>query len=250
MLRIRDLGRVQYECGERVVPMNRTRRKAASLLTLLVTRPNQTATKEQVIEELWPDLDVGPATNSYNQTLYFLRRDIDEWYDAPTSPVYLVNDGELVWLDKTLVHADSVAFMEELSGMTAGENVEGAANMCKSYLGRFAPEFEYDDWAVGWRERVHAAYLDLLHQTVVEYCRRDQLRQALGLLQLASRIDPESVDLDPTLVWIYDRLGSTAAAVEQYRRLSQSYRSELGTKPPSMQTILQSDPAQLRQRDL
>ena len=35
------------------------------------------------------------------------------------------------------------------------------------YAGRFAPEFEYEEWAIGWRDRLHALYLHLVHATAV-----------------------------------------------------------------------------------
>ncbi len=65
------------------------RRKSASLLMFLVTRPNFTATREQVLEELWPDNDPSSASNSLNQSLYFLRRDIDPWYEDDMSLEYI-----------------------------------------------------------------------------------------------------------------------------------------------------------------
>ena len=75
------------------------RRKPASLLMYLVTRPGHTATREQVLDELWPDNDPGSASNSLNQTLYFLRREIDPWYEDDVSIEYVFFEGDLLWLD-------------------------------------------------------------------------------------------------------------------------------------------------------
>ena len=71
------------------VPIGSIRRRAAALLYYLVSRPTQTATREQIMEELWPDLVPTSAANSLNQTLYFLRREIDPFYDEDESYEYV-----------------------------------------------------------------------------------------------------------------------------------------------------------------
>jgi len=46
------------------------------------------------------------------------------------------------------------------------------------------------------------------------------------------------MDLEPALIWVYGRLGATAAAVEQYRRLSGAHRTELGIEAPPFASIV------------
>jgi DNA-binding SARP family transcriptional activator len=188
---------------------------------------------------LWPDMDVGSATNSYNQTLYFLRRDVDQWYLPPTSPEYLVNEADLVWLDGELVAVDSVAFYQQAKDLT-DQSVDVAAALCQTYGGRFAPEFEYDEWSMGWRDRVHASYLSVVQWTVAAFVNQGRLIDARAVLLRAAEIDPDAMDLDASLIWIYDRLGSRAAAIEQYRRFAAATRLELAAEPPSLETILAS----------
>jgi hypothetical protein len=50
---IDDLGRVTVQVGDRVLPGTEIRKKVLSLLTFLLTRPQFTASREQVIEALW-----------------------------------------------------------------------------------------------------------------------------------------------------------------------------------------------------
>ena len=50
------------------------------------------------------------AANSLNQTLYFLRRDVDPWYEVGTSVEYVRYEGETLAFDEALVVADSVTF--------------------------------------------------------------------------------------------------------------------------------------------
>ena len=88
-LSIFDLGRAKFVIGAREVNLAQMRRKSAALLMLLVTRPGHTATREQVLDELWPDSDPESAANNLNQSLYFLRRDIDPWFEDDISVEYV-----------------------------------------------------------------------------------------------------------------------------------------------------------------
>jgi DNA-binding SARP family transcriptional activator len=238
-LRIRDLGRIRYQAGTREVALTDTRRKAASVLTYLISRPNQTATKEQVLDELWPDLDPEAAANSLNQTLYFLRRDIDPWYTDGISADYIVNESELMWLDRDLVQVDSADFHREASeALAAGQELTVGPVLVERYVGRFAPEFEYDEWAIGWRDRLHALFLHLVHATSRALHEGGRDSEALSLLLAAVNIDPEALELETELVRVYARVGAGGAAARQYRHYADAYRRELGAEPPSLPDLL------------
>ena len=90
---------MSYEVGERVITLTETRRKAASLLLFLVTRPNLTAAREQVMEGLWPDQSPKSAVNSLHQTLFYLRRDIEPWYEDGFTADYVRMETDMVFLD-------------------------------------------------------------------------------------------------------------------------------------------------------
>ena len=96
-LQVRDLGRVSVAVGDRQLDLA-DETKPASLLMYLVTRPAFCANREQILDELWPDGDRSSASNSLNQSLYFLRREFDPWYEDGVSVDYLTFQGDLVWL--------------------------------------------------------------------------------------------------------------------------------------------------------
>ena len=109
-LSIFDLGRAKFIVGAREVNLAQMRRKSAALLMLLVTRPGHTATREQVLDELWPDSDPESAANNLNQSLYFLRRDIDPSFEDDISVEYVGLQGDVVWLSVDLTSVASVVF--------------------------------------------------------------------------------------------------------------------------------------------
>jgi DNA-binding SARP family transcriptional activator len=64
--------------GDRTVPENAWRlRKAASLVKLLALAPRDRLHGEQVMDALWPDLEMQAASNNLRQTLHSVRRNFD-----------------------------------------------------------------------------------------------------------------------------------------------------------------------------
>ena len=77
--------------------------------------------KEQVLESLWPSQSPAGAANSLHQTLFYLRRDIDPWFNEAHSVHYLVVEPDLVFFDRDLVQVDSSAFLRQAAATLLSE---------------------------------------------------------------------------------------------------------------------------------
>ena len=238
MLKIHDLGRGYIQVGQREIPINRIRRKPASLLLYLVTRPGFTATREQVLEDLWPEGDPDSGANSLNQSLHFLRRRLDPWYEVDVSHDYVVFDSDLLWLDRDEVEADSASLFDVFRG--GGDPLSSSSDVLSilsRYQGQFCPEFEYEEWTAEWRSRVHAAYLDFAHRSISGLVRSSDLAAAKDVALLVLAVDPSAMDIEQKLVWLYARSGSQSAAEAQYQHLAATYRAD-GLDAPSLEETL------------
>ena len=83
------------------------------------------------------------------------------------------------------------------------------------YGGRFAIDFEYEDWASPYRETLHAAYLDLIEQAIRAESSAGRFEHAANLARRALDIDPEASSIEGALLLLYRSIGSHAAAAEQ-----------------------------------
>lgn len=247
-LQIHDLGSGTLSIGERTTALGRIRRKSASLLLYLVASPRQTSTRERVLDDLWPDLSPDAAANSLNQTLYFLRRDVDPWYEVGTSVEYVRYEGETLTLDEGLVVADSVRFHRDavLLSKDPAPDAERILAAIDRYSGSFAPEFEYEDWAQDWRQQLATAFLHLVDRARDQLVRNGNVGAALALTQKALALDPRNPELHRSLVALYLRAGSRSAAAEQYGRYASISREELGAEPDPMDQIEPSPSGPLR----
>ncbi|MEP7378285.1 MAG: BTAD domain-containing putative transcriptional regulator [Chloroflexota bacterium] len=236
-LEIRDLGRVVFVVGTREVALSRSRRKAAALLMYLVTRPRLTATREQVLDDLWPDADPGSASNSLNQSLFFLRRNIDPWYEDGLSVDYVHFEGDLVWLDADLTRIQSSTFIQSArDARRSGAAAADASSTLRAYAGRFAPEFEYDEWAMNWRHRLHAEFLGLATASLDQLESSGDLSEARDIASHVLDVDSTAREIEQRLVRIYWKLGARSAALSQYEHLVSLDRAD-GLEPPSITEV-------------
>jgi len=238
-LRIADLGRSVITVGGRQVRVAEVRRKAASLLLFLVSRPRQTATREQVFDALWPDMDSAQAANSLHQTLYFLRRElVARPEDGKPLVAYVPVESELVYLDSEVVHIESVAFARQARELIGRDSRSPeVVTLLQSYSGRFAPEFEYEDWAIDWRDQTHSAFLNLTEQAARS---RLPMRapEAAAILGHALEVDPGATELKPLAAAALHLSGSQAAARLLYDRYVEECVRDFGEAPSPLEEVL------------
>jgi len=222
-LEVSDLGRTTFTVGDRVVELGAIRRKASALLLFLVTRPGFAANREQTWDALWPETDPDAASNNLNQSLFFLRRDIDPWYEDELSVEYVGFQGDLVWLDPTLTRVLSVEFAARARAVIAhGPDLAQAMAVMSQYSGQFSPEFEYEEWAISWRTRVHALFLELTNASIRAAVKANALETARDLAMLGLERDPNASDIERKLVWLLWRMASKSAAMAHHEHLVHS----------------------------
>jgi ATP/maltotriose-dependent transcriptional regulator MalT/DNA-binding SARP family transcriptional activator len=236
IVRIEDQGRVSVLVGEDAIAGSDIRRKVLTLVCYLATRPAFSATRDQVLEALWPDLEPTVGLNSLNQTIYFLRRVFEPRYEEDVSPDYLRHDSSLIWLDTELVKTRTADCWDLIRRVGAGES-EAVLKLSQAYLGRFALDFEYEEWAMPFRDSLHASYLHIIESTVSEDMNAGFYSRGITLARRALEIDPHAEQLEVSLLRLYRNSGAHAAAAEQYAHYATILRSELGIEPPPLEAI-------------
>lgn len=227
---VEDLGRIRVVMGARIVEGSSIRRKVLGLLAFLLTRPRWSATREEVVDNLWPDLDPQAALNSLNQTVYFLRRVFEPSYKDETSPGYVEQDGEAIWLDTELIEARSARCVDLIRNAGGKPEAESSLRLAREYRGRFAADFLYEDWASPFRDGLHAAYLRVIEAAIRLDIDTGNYSRGVFLAERANEVEPESEELQLGLIRIYRLAGARAAAAEQYAHYAKAMR-DLGVDP-------------------
>jgi DNA-binding SARP family transcriptional activator len=223
---VHDLGQVALKVGDRRWSLSSMRRKAAALLMYLVSRPNFTAGREQILEQLWPDSDPTSASNNLNQSLFYLRRDIDPWYEDGLSVEYVGLRADVVSIDAALLQVASVDFVASARAAMSHPPTASTIRLIESYRGQFSPEFEYEEWAMAWRTRVHAHYLQVGNWTVDQLTAAGDFAAASDVAVSVLGIDPDAHELEQKLIALYWKQGHKSAAETQFEHLAARERED------------------------
>jgi DNA-binding SARP family transcriptional activator len=233
---VEDLGRLHIDVGGRAIEGGLIRRKVLSLLCLLLTKPRMAASREEVIDALWPDADPAAALNSLNQTVYFLRRVFEPEYQEDLSPGYVEQNSETLWLDQELISSRSRACRTLLREVRGDPTPEQALLLARDYRGKFALDFVYEDWSADYRDSLHASYLRVIEAALRLDLNSGHYVRGIEVAQLAAEAEPESDEIQLALLRLFQLSGSYAAAAEQYGHYAQTLR-EIGVEPQPLSAL-------------
>lgn len=236
-LYVEDQGRLWLRVGDRTVHGTEVRRKVLALVCFLLTRPRLSCTRDQMLEALWPDLSPSVAINSLNQTIYFLRRIIEEDYDEDLSPGYVHHDSDVLWLDPDLVTSRSIECRDLIRELPNEPSPDDVERLVALYEGRFALDFEYEEWAASYRDTLHASYLEIVERSVLHDISVGHHDRAIRVARRALEIDSTAENIEVSLLRLYRLTGAHAAAAEQYAHYASVLREELGIEPPPLESL-------------
>ena len=105
------------------------------------------------------------------------------------------------------------------------------------YVGRFAIDFAYEEWATDYRDHLHAAVLGRAEAAISSLAVAGDFDAAISVGHRVLAIDPEADGVELALLRNYKASGLHAAAAEQYSHYATYVRDALGVDPPSFDEI-------------
>jgi DNA-binding SARP family transcriptional activator len=234
---IEDQNSVAIQVADRQISGSTIRRKVLALVCFLLTKPDLASTRDQVLDALWPDLDPLDAVNSLNQTVYFLRRILEEDYVDDLSPGYLHHDSDLIWFDRDLVTSRSNECRRLIKELPPLPSPDQVLKLTERYMGRFALDFEYEAWATPYRDWLHASFLEVVERAVTGDIETGHFERGIRLARRVLDIDPGAEQVEVSLLRLYRASGAHAAAAEQYGHYSAVIRDQLGVDPPPLESL-------------
>ncbi len=238
MVFVEDLGRVSLRIGERAIEGSSVRRKVLALLCFLVTRPRFSATRDEVMDALWPDFDPGDAQNSLNQTVYFLRRVFEPDYKDDLSPGYVHHESDVIWLDEALVSSRSSSCVALIRSMTSEPTPVEVEQLSVDYIAPFALDFAYEEWAGDYRSSLHSSYLQVIEKAVTVDTASGHFDRGINLARRALDLSPDADQVELSLLRMLQLNGSHAAAAEQYSHYAAAQRDTYGIEPPALEFLV------------
>lgn len=186
-------------------------RRAAEVVKVLALEHGHRLHREQIMDDLWPDLTSEAAAANLRKAIHYARSTLG-FSDA------ISTRGEVVELGPpTGVSVDARVFASAARSALRSNDPIAARAAADLYTGELLPDDRYASWSIGARERLRAL--------------------ALQTLRLAARWD-EVLDIDPAdeeahrgLMLQALKAGDRARAVRQFEMLRERLRIDLGMGP-------------------
>lgn len=205
-------------------------RKARSLLKLIAHRRNHQIVRDQLADQLWPDLETEAANAQLYKALHHIRKAFArheeegaDWIGISDDLIRINPPGGIV--------TDLKRFEQMARDGLRDQNISTLEKAISIYTGDFLPMDRYAEWASLPREHYRQLYLDLL-TTMGQLCEQEgDLSGAAEILRVALEKEPTLETAHCGLMRIFARKGQPTRAFHQYDRCREVLREELGVSP-------------------
>jgi DNA-binding SARP family transcriptional activator len=231
--------RVEREGAELVCDW--PRRSARTLTKLLATAPGHCLHREQVIDVLWPGVDLTSALNSFGKALHAARHALEPELPPRAASRYLHLGDGLLTLDRRHVVVDADRFQALGEQALRRGDVDGYEQALGAYAGELLPEDRYEDWCAGRRAALAELRLRLLLGLAGALERQGAHTDAAARLAEVVAEDPAREDAHRRLIRLWAQIGDRDRAVRQFHRCEEALRRELDLAPQAETVSLYRD---------
>jgi predicted ATPase/DNA-binding SARP family transcriptional activator/Tfp pilus assembly protein PilF len=239
---IEMLGGLRVRRGTHVLKRFQTQ-KTEALLAFLAFYPHRSHPREELVDRLWPDAEIGPGRNRLSQALGWLRThlEIPEAISGSAGSVILA-DRRAVGINPHLMVTDIGEFEKTLasagkhSGASQAELLKQAVSL---YQGELLPG-HYEDWVLTERSRLVGLFLSALRMLVRHYEETQDWEPAETYARRALAADPLDEALHCDLMRLLAASGQVSAAQRQFRVMEKLLAEEMeGTPSPVAFALLE-----------
>ena len=110
-------------------------------------------------------------------------------------------------------------------------------SLAELYRGRFALDFEYEEWTSSYRDWLHASFLEIVERAVTSDLETGHYQRGIHLARRVLDIDNSADRVEMTLLRLYRASGAYSAAAEQYGHYASAMRDQLGIEPPPLESL-------------
>jgi len=239
-LTVRLFGGLQVWRGRRLVNAAQWRtEKNRALLALLVTSRGESFTHEELLGQLWPDPERRGHQASLRRRISELRQLLEPSRKRSHRSNYILTypGGYCFslladcWVDVEAFAAKRAEGekLEQLGAWAlAADAYQEAAQL---YRTGYLPEYRYAQWALPHRDRLEAAYSDLMARLAECANRLGDRQRAIDCYRGALRLEPCNEGFLRTLMELYVLEGEPAMALLAYEHYEDQLKERLGIPP-------------------
>ncbi|MCB0063738.1 MAG: bacterial transcriptional activator domain-containing protein [Caldilineaceae bacterium] len=218
------------------------REKAIHLFQFFITMRRQYVHKEQIMDRLWPDLDLDKGDRDFKVALNSINKALEPEREPRSEPRFVKRYGlaygidfEFVWVDtevmEQLIAAGNHAMLNEHDKESTAEFAIACYDTAvKLYYGDYLPERRYEDWTSAERERLQLLGLNTMTTLADLLLTRNPL-ESIRLTQRVLAIDPVWEDAYRVLMRAFVVQQNRPMALRSYERCVAVLDEEFGIEP-------------------
>ena len=215
------------------------REKAIHLFQFFITMRRQYVHKEQIMDRLWPDLDIDKGDRDFKVALNSINRALEPEREPRSEPLFVRRYGlaygldfENVWLDTEAMELLISAGNQATLGSTPNPDFaiacyEAAVQL---YHGDYLPERRYEDWTSAERERLQLLALNTM-TTLAELLLQKMPLESIRLTQRVLSIDLVWEDAYRIQMRAFAAQRNRPMALRTYQRCREVLAEEFGVDP-------------------
>ena len=236
-LRVQTLGSFQVWRDDQEIEVKTWgREKALHLFQFLVTHRLRALHKEQIIDRLWPQVDLATGDRDFKVALNAVNKVLEPDRPPRALPRFIQRVGLTYQFDLANLWVDADAF-EDL--VTAGNRAlpedektarEAYASAVGLYQGDYLPERRYEDWTSAERERLQTLALGAM-TTLAELSLETTPLESIRLCQKVLELDPVWENAYRTMMRAYLATGNRPLALRTYQRCVEVLEQEFDVAP-------------------
>lgn len=232
-LLINGLGQFAVWQGRKRIPDTAwQRRKAGELFRYLLLQPEYATSRDQILEDLWPETPMDAALDLFHQATSTLRHILEPDLPNKFPSRYLIVEGERVTLKlppgSTI---DFEQFEQQASLAIQSENVDSLKKILSMYTGELYPMERYSDWSRERREKLEEIYHRALLALGQAYLKLEAYYNALECAQKILKQNAWFEDAALLAMLACMGLNDIPRALKIYQGLVNSLEQELGILP-------------------
>src|SRR5450755_1797439 len=210
--------------------------RVRGLLSCLLSSPGRKLGREQLMDALWPELDLETATNRLDRAVYSLRQLFEPARGKlATSPLLLTEREVLVLAEQPQVWVDADAFerllIQARESNDPGKKEKLLEEAMLLYGGDFLPEAQRAEWSQPRRDSLLRAWIGLLLELSDIRNEREAFASAIEPLDKLLAVDPANEAAVQRLMLRLAILGRRGEALRAYRKLASVLQQEYRIAP-------------------
>jgi len=225
------------------------RRRARALLGCLLSSSSRRLGREQVMEQLWPDLDIDVASNRLNGAVHELRQILEPDLARPANSRMLRLERDILELaDSTMIWVDVEEFeniLKEVDATDTSTNADHAEQLLEKadmlYNGGYLLEELYSEWASHRRDALQRRWVGLLLELADLRAKRGAFVSAIETLDRLRVADPTNETALQGLMRLLTELDRRGEALQVYLQHKDMMRREYESEPlPETRALYES----------